>query len=71
MNDEDLNYVIDDDGKWQINSNGTMDLIEPSKEWLDSAIKKVSVEPPPSQEEMDKANRQIEILNTLMEVGLL
>lgn len=65
------NIIIDDMGKWLILPNGGKDLIEPSSEWFDESNRPVSIYPEPSQEEMDKALRQLEILDTLMEVGLL
>ena len=63
-------YITDDDGIWEITEWGKS-LVEPSKEWFDKHSTPQSTQPEVSQEDLDKANRQIEILNTLMEVGLL
>lgn len=64
-------YIVNDMGKWLVLLNGGKELVEPSTEWYENINKSINITPEPSQEDLDKANRQIEILNTLMEVGLL
>lgn len=64
-------YIIDQMGKWLLLDNGGKELVEPSTEWYENINKSINITPEPSKEDLDKANRQIEILNTLMEVGLL
>lgn len=59
----------DKSGKWIIDGKADI-LIEPSEEWLQKRNDSNN-NPEPSQEDMDKANREIEMLNILMEVGLL
>lgn len=64
--------VTDWFGTWEVKDNSVRVLIEESPEWIakqEENSKAAASEI--SREDMDKAAREIEILNMLMEVGLL
>lgn len=68
-------YVIDEKGKWKVQRNCKI-LIEPSKEYI-AEKETIRLEEEklnnlkPSQEEVEKADRQVNLINDLTELGVI
>lgn len=66
------NRIEDRDGLWELSEDGgTWELVEPSKEFLDSINNPIVETPGPTQEELDNAAFEVRLIDSLIGLGLI